>query len=167
MKQTSKIWLALLLVVILLIAVYAVIRLRKPVTPAGLTSTGQTSQQPDAKRQLQIEPMEDAQVPGGFPANLPWESGAKVLQNFQAKDPSGNTAQSFRAFISDKSLADNFALYQKYLKDNGWTTVSSLDQTALKRLSATKGSSRLEITISHDSSFDKTVVNVSAMQLGG
>jgi hypothetical protein len=101
-----------------------------------------------------------ADVPQGLPNNIPWESGAAVLQNFTAKDPSTGKTQSTRVYVSGKTLDANFSIYQKYLQDNGWTVSSTVNQPAVKNLSATKSGARLDITIAKNAQGQVTV-NVS------
>jgi hypothetical protein len=98
-----------------------------------------------------------AQVPKAMPSNLPFEKGAQILQNFEIKDPTTGKTQSTRAYISGKTIDQNFTLYQKYLKDNGWTVTSSLSQPAINNLSATKAGARLDITIAKDAKGQVTV----------
>ena len=101
-----------------------------------------------------------AQVPAGLPDNLPWEKGAAILQNFTATDPATGNVQATRVYQSAKTPDDNFTVYQKYLKDNGWTVSSSINQPNIKNLSAAKASAHLDITITKTPD-NKVTVNVS------
>jgi hypothetical protein len=104
-----------------------------------------------------------SQVPSGLPANIPWEQGVQIIQNFTSKDPSTGKTQSTRIYVSGKTLAQNFSIYQKYLSDNGWTLTNSVDQPTIKNLDASKGSVRLDITIAQGDKKQVTV-NVSIIQ---
>jgi galactitol-specific phosphotransferase system IIB component len=101
-----------------------------------------------------------AEVPQGLPDNIPWESDATVLQNFTAKDSATGKTQSTRVYVSSKTLDANFTIYQKYLQDNGWTVNSTVNQPAVKNLSATKSGARLDITIAKNAQ-GQVSVNVS------
>lgn len=79
-----------------------------------------------------------------MPANLPFETGAQILQNFEVTDPATGKTQSTRVYVSKKTIEADYASYQKYLKDNSWTVVSSIDQPTIKNLSATKDAARLD-----------------------
>jgi hypothetical protein len=163
----QKKYLIILLVVVLLIIIVIILPKSKTVnnnkpaqkqtvatTPekAAIDAIGKASA-PSFAPMTAIPP---AQVPQAMPKNLPFETGAKILQNFEIKDPSGKT-QSTRSYVSQKTIDDNYAIYQKYIKDNAWTVVSGLSQPTVKNIDATKASARLDITISQNPAGQVTV----------
>jgi hypothetical protein len=161
----KKKYLIILLVVVLLIIIVILPRPRVSKNqPAPVTSSDKNAVATDTKGGIlpfaPVTAVPPSQIPKALPANLPFEQGAQILQNFEVKDPSTGKTQSTRVYVSKKTLSGSFAIYQNYLKDNGWTITSSIDQAAVKNLAATKDSARLDITIAADPS-GKNTVNVS------
>ncbi len=75
--------------------------------------------------------------------------------NYNATNTAGNF-QASREFISKKTAAENYAFYQKALKDNGWTITSTQENVSAGDLIfATKGANTLNIRIYSDA--DKKV----------
>lgn len=66
-----------------------------------------------------IENVPVGQAPREFPAQLPIESGAKIISNYNATSPDGRL-QATRVFASTKSVQANYDLYNNYLTKNGW-----------------------------------------------
>lgn len=87
-----------------------------------------------------------AKLPERFPSDVPLEAGAEVTSNYTAVNAKG-LYQSTREFVSKKTLAENFALYQSALKQAGWTITQSIDDAAQKVILATKSGSSLTIRI--------------------
>src|SRR4051812_33086579 len=92
--------------------------------PGGKTAATQT---------LTASPVPAEQVPAGqlpkaFPADLPLEKNARVLENFETKDQATGKVLSTRVYVSAKTLDENWAAYQKYAKDEGWKIISSINQ---------------------------------------
>ena len=166
MNNKTKTWVWVGLIILLLVVWLVLNHQTKPVSksvsqPAkGVASQKVSSTPTSTPTMSQVASVPAAQVPPGMPANLPWEKGATVLQNFTVKDPATGKTQSTRAYVSSKSLDSNFAAYQAYLKKNGWTVVSSIDQPAIKNVSATKSGARLDIIIAKNSQ-GQVIVNVT------
>ena len=157
----KKIWIPLLVLVLLVVAVVGAkfVYKKQPAAQSGQPKT--ESQQPSTgPSSVAVNPVPSAEVPQGLPDNIPWESDAAVLQNFTAKDSATGKTQSTRVYVSSKTLDANFVIYQKYLQDNGWTVNSTVNQAAVKNLSATKSGARLDITLAKGSD-GKITVNVS------
>ncbi len=100
------------------------------------------------------------QVPDNFPLDIPIEKGAKITQNYNSTAENG-LYQATRAFVTVKSLDENFKLYSDYLSQNGWKLISSLNQDNLKVLAATKGKSNLQITMSLNTANQSRTIEVS------
>jgi len=109
---------------------------------------------------VSVATIPDAQVPKGFPSDFPFENGVKVLQNSEIKDPVTRKTQSTRAFVSQKTVGDNWSLYRGYIKSNGWSVISSTDQPAIKNFHATKGGAVLDVTVAKDQSGQATITAV-------
>ncbi len=155
----KKYWAPLLILVLLvIITVAAKVLPKRQAVPNSASKPSASSQAQTPPPMPQVAAVPPAKVPPGLPANLPWEKGATILQNFTAKDPVSGKTQSTREYVSAKSLDDNFSVYQKYLKDNGWTVVSGISQPTIKNLSAAKAGARLDVTISKTPDNKVTVI---------
>ena len=160
MKNKNYILAGLVIVLIIIVLVMA----RKsgnqttaPIPSHSTSSTAPVSNVPPPKGQLGITNIPAGTLPKGMPTNLPFEKNAKIVENVQIKDPTSGKTQSTRTYISSNSVAADYAAYQQYLKTNGWTIVSSLSQTNVANLNASKGSATLDITIAKDASGQVTV----------
>lgn len=71
------------------------------------------------------------QLPIMFPPDIPIEAGAAVKSNFNAAGGNGQF-QATRSFVSAKSVAINFSLYQQFLANNAktWTIISTVDNAS-------------------------------------
>jgi len=123
-------------------------------------SANQVSYQPPAAAPAAVTPVNNAYLPG-IPNTLPLEWSAKVLQNFQFKDPGTGKTQHTRVYISGKTIDADFFAFQKYLQTNGWTITATVDQPTSKELDATKDANRISITIVKDAKTNTVDVNVS------
>jgi hypothetical protein len=61
-------------------------------------------------------------IPKGFPADLPTESGAQVLENHEATTTDGRL-QSTRKIITTKSLTAAAEEYQRFFEKHGWKVI--------------------------------------------
>jgi len=145
-----------------LVALVAVIGFVHSPMPLSSTKTGTgTSTTPAASPLFtQIKNVTSTEVPVAFPADIPWETGVKILQNFQIKNTVTGKTQSTRVYDSAKTVDQNFTIYQSYLKNGGWVVKSALSQPNIKNLDAAKGSARMTITIGKDPT-GKVMVNVT------
>lgn len=91
----------------------------------------------------------ETELPGKLPKNLPLELNSVILQNFTATTANGEY-QATRAYESSKSLAENLAIYTKYLNDNGWGIKSTINDPMYKKVSGTKGASDLQISMTEN-----------------
>ncbi|MGB7958142.1 MAG: hypothetical protein WCF77_04895 [Minisyncoccia bacterium] len=91
-----------------------------------------------------------AQLPAGFPANIPIESGAVVVSNFNAATQNGQF-QATRSFKSFEGASQNVSLYAIFLANpaNGWTVISSsTDVSGGKTMVAKNSGGLLTIQVS-------------------
>lgn len=157
----QKKYLIILLVVVLVIIILILPRqwgVKKP-APGAANQTATTTDQ-TTRPFVPVTTVAPTQVPKAMPANLPFETGVQILQNFEITDPATGKTQSTRVYVSKKTIEADYASYQKYLKDNSWTITSGIDQPTIKNLSATKDAARLDITFAKDPNGQVTV-NVS------
>jgi hypothetical protein len=94
-----------------------------------------------------------------WPANLPLEAGATMLQNYQ-QDVEAKQ-QGTKQFLSQKTLTENFELYKKYLSDNNWQVSATIDQAGIKYLSAQKDNIFFSITTTPYAGSKQTLVDLT------
>lgn len=126
------------------------------------------SQSPEATTPIvsvvKTQQVPETQLPEKFPINLPLEDGAVITQNYNATAEDGRF-QATRAFETKKSLVENLNLYSKYLKANGWTIDSTVDQPTYKVVSGSKGIQALQISISENAVNQARTVSISMTEL--
>lgn len=99
-------------------------------------------------------------LPVKFPSNMPIEKGATITQKYNAVAADGRY-QATVVFITEKTLAENFALYSKYMSKNGWAVTNSIDNEDYKMLLGVKGNSNLQITMDKNSSTGVLTVSIN------
>lgn len=109
-----------------------------------------------------IVDVEGDKLPDKFPADIPLEAEAPILQNYNLTAENGDF-QATRVFETKKTLSENFALYSTYLKNGQWTLNSSSDEPKLKVLSASRDKDRLLITFTETEG--SNTVNISFTKL--
>lgn len=97
------------------------------------------------------------ELPQRFPANFPIEKNVPVNANYTAQ--AEGAFQSTRQFISTKSVAENFKIYNDFLKKDGWTIQAVLDQENIKSIFAQK-SERYSVTVTINKSDSTSEVTV-------
>ncbi len=140
-KKVTTILIALVVVVVVL---FVVVKSLKHTTEPAATGSKQAGS--STVMQVKTTEVPTTQTPEAFPADIPIEKGAKILQNFNATAENG-LFQASRVFETAKSPADNFKIYSDYIQNNGWKLVTSVNQEKLKVLSAQKGKGNLQISI--------------------
>lgn len=109
-----------------------------------------------------VEMVAKNELPKGFPGDIPLEAGAEITLNLNTINPIGGSL-AVREFISAKTVAENYALYQKALKENGWKITSAQENTPLGNLiDAEKDKNKLNIRIYVDA-VKKVIVSISNM----
>ncbi len=105
--------------------------------------------------------IEISKYPDYIPKNIPWEKDAAILDNYEF--PAKTGTQYSRKYLSQKTLEENVAIYQKYLEDNKWKIVTDTNQADFKMFAATRPdlSGRLVITIAKSQVLGRITVEVS------
>lgn len=111
----------------------------------------------------EITQVPDNQLPQGLPKSLPLEPGAEILENSTIRQPGSGKTQATRVYVSGKTSEQNYSLFEKYLKDNGWQVLSSANYAETKSFSATKGTARLDIIVGSNPD-GKITVRISHLQ---
>lgn len=97
-------------------------------------------------------------LPNKFPTDLPIEANAVVTQNYNAIAEDGSY-QATRAFETTKSLTENITAFKQYMTQNDWEIKSSVDKPTTKSVVGSKGTQRLSVTVTENSSTKvKTVI---------
>lgn len=104
------------------------------------------------------------QLPKNFPADVPIEEGAAVVQNFNVDN--NGYQQATRSFETRNTLAQNLALYKKYLTSNGYQISTTIDQPNYKMVYGTKGKESLRIEMTDNSVSKIKTVSISYIQAG-
>lgn len=100
------------------------------------------------------------QAPEGFPANIPIEEGAKILQNYNATAPDGRF-QATRVFQTSLTLVQNLNLYRDFLNKDGWKIETTLDLENYKMILGSKANAQLQISIDNNAAIGMKTVNIS------
>lgn len=111
-----------------------------------------------------IENVKPAELPKGFPADLPLEAGAKILNNYNATSPDGKRMQATRSFESAKTASANFDLYKTYLTKNKWTILGEVNDPNKPQslaIFAKKGEGILNVGITPSGTAKTSIVDLS------
>lgn len=101
-------------------------------------------------------------APSGFLTEIPIESSGKIVQNYEAKNY--DYQQATRVFQSQKTVAENYDLYYKFLTDHKWLIKNHLQTKNLATLVGSKNNWDLSVNISENSLTG--IVTVSLSQVG-
>lgn len=102
------------------------------------------------------------QAPSGFPADIPIEAGAKIVQNYQA-DTTDGRHQATRVFESAKTVKQNYQLYLDWLTKNGWEVKTKSAADIVASIYAVKSGSQLTATISKNTVTGVVTVGLSVV----
>lgn len=146
--MSKKVILVIILIVLLAVVILVVTGMNKA-TPAPQPVKSSQTNVTTAPAPVKLTEVDKTKLPDRFPADVPIEAGATITLNYNAVNAKG-LFQASREFVSKKSMADNFTLYQKALTASGWTITSAMDQPNQKIILATKGANNLNIRIYTD-----------------
>ncbi len=95
---------------------------------------------------LPVTEVDHSRLPERFPADIPLESGAVIVYNFNLVNAAG-MYQSTRQFVSKKTIKQNFDFYQDALKKAGYSITKTLDDLAHNQelIYATKGDNKVTV----------------------
>jgi len=100
--------------------------------------------------------IDPAKLPDQFPADLPFEAGAQVTQNYTATTPAGKF-QSTRVLTTAKTLDQNLKLWTDYFNNHGYKLENTLNQPSIKAVAAAKGSIQVSATFSQSQDGKRTI----------
>ena len=111
-----------------------------------------------------ITEIEKENLPQQFPVDVPLESGASVIRNYNAVSPEGRV-QATRVFESLRSPQSNFDIYKKYFtQTSGWKILYELNsgtQPFYKAIFARGNDGVVNVTIRGGNDPLTSVVDVS------
>ncbi|QQS22838.1 hypothetical protein IPM19_04405 [bacterium] len=106
-----------------------------------------------------------AKLPDKFPEDIPLETDAKITQNYNSTTPEGHF-QATRTFETQLTLAENYGIYEKFLKDNGWTIIATTNDPGYKMIAGSKDKQNIQVTIDENKGSSKTkTVSISYSEL--
>ena len=104
-------------------------------------------------------------LPADFPANMPLEKGITVEQSYRLNYEGQN--QFSLVFLSDKSVAENYATYGTFLEKEKWNISNKYQSKNLASLYGSKESHDINVTISEHmqaSSSAESKVSISVLK---
>jgi hypothetical protein len=153
-KSVSKwLWFILILVVIGGGAFWAMSILKT-------TETKPTNIAKQEKFEVTRTQVDQSKLPEKFPVDIPIETGAKVVDNYNASANNGSS-QATRKFETAKTLDANFKLYSDFFSKNGWQTTNTVNQPELKAVFAAKDGVNAQVVIAKNSVTKKSTVEIS------
>ena len=90
--------------------------------PAPAQPTPQRQSSPAPALEPGLTPLDPKVLPYEFPADLPIESGAVIVQNFNLSK--GSLQQGTRRYITKKTLEENLSIYHGYLSGHNWDKIT-------------------------------------------
>jgi hypothetical protein len=105
-----------------------------------------------------------SKLPDKFPADIPQEKGAKVVQNYTATTNDGRF-QATRVFETAKTLDENVKIYSDYMDKQGWVAGTATNTKTLRVVNGTKGDLTLQVTVNENSATKTKTVNITVTQL--
>ncbi len=132
-KSKKWLWVLLLIVIIIVAGVFYYF------WKIADRNTGETNPE--------VQVVVSGELPEGFPAGLPIESGA-VLQSQETQF--GNGVVQSVSYTSSQSLRKIFTEYSDYISANNWITINKQEEGDNYFIFATKDSVSLNISISQE-----------------
>ncbi|MGB2580443.1 MAG: hypothetical protein WBC83_02005 [Minisyncoccia bacterium] len=105
-----------------------------------------------------------SEIPTDFPTDILIEEGAEVEQSYSLNYAGQN--QLTIVFPSTKTIKENYATYEGFLKNQQWDISNTYKTEKLSSLYGTKGSNEINVTITSDTSATsiKSQVSISILK---
>lgn len=82
----------------------------------------------NSKFSIEKQELGMAEIPVGFPRNLPIEAGSQILQNYEASTTDGRI-QSTRVVTTKKPLDQAVKVYEDFFVKDGWKKIPDTSAT--------------------------------------
>jgi hypothetical protein len=128
----------------------------------AMPSSTQTPTTSGAATSSEIVEVPGNQMPIGIPSDLPMDTNAQVLQNFQTNYPNTQAQMSVREYVTQDTLAQAYADYMNYFENNGWQIISSSSLPGVDSLAATQNLTTLATTFSNNSQVNENTVQIQS-----
>ncbi len=115
-----------------------------------------TQKQPAVQRQV----INTAELPNGFPVNLPLLKASVVVHNFEVMGDDG-VKQSVRKWQSTETVTHAKAAYTEYFAKNGWEIVTNVDQPTVQLLGAKRDKQFMSVSIHSSPSGSGSLIEVT------
>jgi hypothetical protein len=164
MDNKNKYFIYGVLIVVLIVILVVLVAHKKTAQAPG-TATSSTSSQASIPLppvpQLTATQSVSGQLPANFPAKLPIETGAQVLQNETILNSITGKHDAQYIYVTTQSISQNLAAYQKYLTANKWKVTSTVDQPEFQAINASEASTTLSIILDYKSAAPQDQVSLS------
>lgn len=132
---------------------------------SNTTSKNRNGEQAVDQAQLPVQttPLPEDKLSSKFPSNLPIEANAEITQNSESKSDEG-AQQGTRVFISQKTSTENLALYEAWMKANGWDVLSKMDEAGIKMVLGKKAYQLLQATVTENADKKTTTVTLTVTE---
>ncbi len=100
----------------------------------------------------------------GFPSDFPFEKGSKVFDSYQAENKSEFTNQTTRTYETNKSLAENYEIFNKYFKDNNWVVESNQSGSSYRTIIARNKDLVVQVSITENKTTKIKTVSASVLK---
>lgn len=150
--------------IIVLVSVFLLFKSRQ--RNLGLNKT-QNQKLPETKTKVEQVPSD--KLPPKLPENLPIEKEVGLLRNEIVETSVGeqvSQTEYVRHYFSKKTVKQNYEIYQKYFKDNGWKILFSQSQEVYANLVAqkTKEEKPLSVQVSKNTITGDVSVSISYVE---
>jgi 16S rRNA C967 or C1407 C5-methylase (RsmB/RsmF family) len=131
-----------------------------------LLSSKDNNKTPQAQ-QIKVTKTEKAptELPDKFPKDIPMETGAKVVQNYNATTEDGRF-QATRVFESKKTIDENLKIYEEYLKTSKYTLDPVVSVNNYKAVSGKKLNAQLQISLDYNTNTKISTVSINYTEVG-
>lgn len=161
LQKRTKVILIILAVCVVAVSVWiGLIVAKKKPTTSTTTPTPRPVYKP--QKNVDIKQIDTNQFPKDLSQDLPIESGAQVVKNYEAT--SGVDGQSTRTYVSSMSMEEIEKTYSDYFKVNNWTLYPTFKAKNNWGISAKKDTNLINVALTPRSD-GKVLVVITTIQV--
>ncbi|MBL8030204.1 MAG: hypothetical protein JNN11_03075 [Candidatus Doudnabacteria bacterium] len=105
------------------------------------------------------KPVEHSKLPEKFIAGFLLEENVTVTDNYNSE--TDKIFQATRQYVSKKSLAENYKLFENYLNSNSWKIVSRAQNEQYRILSAEKDGTMVTVSMTANALEKQNIVDIT------